>query len=889
MGKAALTYFVVAVALCIGVCKGQENIQTRIPDSLIECYQRQDVFQRDSRLPSNINMLIELIRKVEDAVPLQAMQQIATSLVHRFRVDGIERAPGVFQNAGIIPFSPSGFQFSKHRLLLSRLVPGNAMAFPNNTLNEFERCALHFMLSSSIETQVRGDEGTMCSQLAQYRSVRTPRNVHEALKKKRSVPFKNNFLGDVEMLSPSSTLEDYHRRNAQKMGRYQDENEEDEGLEENPTAAEDPEINVRMEGEEEVADEGIADEDMEGLDRADVALIDVASNAISQCPVENGAIWTTWGAVNGGALITGIAAGLVPQNVTTRDLLALSRSQYASRQTNVVLSVDNRWAATLSGDLAELSLLQGPAVQNQAITVGASGAWNSTIPHWYFLSQRERFEMTDAEIRGGLDGLILALDVQAWMVRANTLRLSQLLEMYYSQRGVFSSDRRACDRRALFTSVAPLDLMQAQAIAFSTVLDKEMQLRVTLSTPVITTFANAASQQLTTYIPASLNDLSCAATLLDPMDPTLRRIATDVFIFVDTTWTFREIQPVLAHMLENMDVNRFGSNYTLLNANNGNLIVGPFSSLAEFYLNYTMDSHLTHTTGFNLPNVLRTIHVLGGDQLEQERLTQSVGGRSQVAIIMPQLGTPNEADTQFSAQFINVIHEENPDMHILFFGGGTIGRFGRFVREESLDLFTLTSVTGAGPLQSMVNPVVARVRQIPRRIINHRCGQEWQTNEWGSNQMNQHVEPGAVVFFRVHPNYFFHGSENRRIRVVGLGYQPVTVCTSRQVVNPRQNATTNAGNDVNCQQVNTDTFTIELSNACEGHTVIHHCPPMFISIEGSTLVNTGAFRCIDMNCRFPDDIRFVVHADNLGCFSSATKVLSTITLMIVSALLWLNF
>lgn len=35
-------------------------------------------------------------------------------------------------------------------------------------------------------------------------------------------------------------------------------------------------------------------------------LIDVASNAVSQCPVENGVIRTTWGAVAAGPLIAGI-------------------------------------------------------------------------------------------------------------------------------------------------------------------------------------------------------------------------------------------------------------------------------------------------------------------------------------------------------------------------------------------------------------------------------------------------------------------------------------------------------------------------------------------------------------------------------------------------------
>lgn len=39
------------------------------------------------------------------------------------------------------------------------------------------------------------------------------------------------------------------------------------------------------------------------------------------------------------------------------------------------------------------------------IRIGRNGVWNSTIaPRWYFNTERDGREMTDAEIRGGLDG-----------------------------------------------------------------------------------------------------------------------------------------------------------------------------------------------------------------------------------------------------------------------------------------------------------------------------------------------------------------------------------------------------------------------------------------------------------------------------------------------------
>lgn len=135
--------FVVILLLSMEVCRSQDNVQTRIPNQLTECYTNPNIMERDNRLPMNVNMLIELIRKIEDTPGFnQDIRQLAVSLIHRFRMDGIERAPGVTQTQSVLPFSPSGFQFSKHRILLSRLIPGNANTFPNTSLTAIERVSI---------------------------------------------------------------------------------------------------------------------------------------------------------------------------------------------------------------------------------------------------------------------------------------------------------------------------------------------------------------------------------------------------------------------------------------------------------------------------------------------------------------------------------------------------------------------------------------------------------------------------------------------------------------------------------------------------------------------------------------------------------------------------
>lgn len=86
--------------------------------------------------------------------------------------------------------------------------------------------------------------------------------------------------------------------------------------------------------------------------------------------------------------------------------------------------------------MAEVSIFQGPGTENNqnTINIGTKGGWNSTLaPKWYFLSQKKDYEFTDAEIRGGMDGLILGSYIAEFRKKASQIKLSQLLEMYYSQ------------------------------------------------------------------------------------------------------------------------------------------------------------------------------------------------------------------------------------------------------------------------------------------------------------------------------------------------------------------------------------------------------------------------------------------------------------------------
>lgn len=97
-------------------------------------------------------------------------------------------------------------------------------------------------------------------------------------------------------------------------------------------------------------------------------------------------------------------------------------------------------------------------------------------------------------------------------------------------------------------------------------------------------------------------------------------------------------------------------------------------------------------------------------------------------------------------------------------------------------------------------------------------------------------------------------------------------------------------NDINCQQLTTGTQDILITNACQDQWLIHMCAPVFISVEGSgSTTEDISFRCLDnAECRFPDNLRFSIHTENLGCTSGVVRIFSTVALVLVSLFVVFN-
>lgn len=827
MAKLLLLYYLGTLLLTLSVW-GQENAIRNLSPSLRECYENKFLLQRNNRLPHTLNTFVSILRKIENTEGLNMdLRSLSVALLHRFRQDGIVPNPEVPIQDGVTPYGPFAPQFYRHAQTL-KLIPGDARRFPNNSITDIERCTLHFMLSSSIEIFQRGDEAKVCRYPTAYRYPRSVSDRDEVISEHTNDAETDDTNSDNVEILPADLLKTTS-------------NSKNEGAK----VTDDP--NSRY------------PEKQQKNPKLRLLLQ-------SKCPVENGVIKTRWGVVSPGLVLSAIAAATQPQTVMLQDVQSELSKKYNANLSDV--SIDNKWFATLAGDLAEVALLQGPT--RLKVSVGTTGHWNSTaLPRWYFLDSNETFEMTTAEIRGDLDGLILANEISKLYSKTPNMKLSEVFDMYYSDKGFFDSSIRACNRRTLFTTVGSKETMTEQTVAAAALLSHNIA-AATLDIEKIKQFSGQAVNDLITYVPASMNmDLSCEKTdfLNDSQQANI-----DLTIILDTNWAFSAIQPILATLLEDIDLNQFNSNFTLINGHDGTEIINSTFSILDFYA-YNSSQYDNITGPFDLAKSIEKVQQRLKNKLENERVRGYGGARSDIVLIVPYKSSIPNGDKDYSLDKILRMREQIPDTTFLIMAFESKDTWSEFVKNPATDLFTI----GVGDTEDALAPIAkltSRIRQVPKRLINTQCGSNF-VSSGPSNAYVDYVPSNAVNFYKLHPNYFFKPEGSATVKIQGSGLDYLTICTAREPLyaNAVQNVTSKT-----CVSVTGDAYNVTIS--CAGVTFIHECPPLYLSVTAnSTSLSTS---CTDrQKCRFSTSIKYTISYEDLTCISGANKIAFSSLILIV--------
>lgn len=131
-----------------------------------------------------------------------------------------------------------------------------------------------------------------------------------------------------------------------------------------------------------------------------------------------------------------------------------------------------------------------------------------------------------------------------------------------------------------------------------------------------------------------------------------------------------------------------------------------------------------------------------------ETSTAYVAGKSKAALIIPKTAGVSETDRNHALDRITELREKAPDVRLLFLAGGTSTRFSDYVKDKDRDHFPLNAgMTGPGnEIHAQTIKVIERIQTEPRRLVNHKCGANWNNNQKSSHNSIQFIEPNGNNF-----------------------------------------------------------------------------------------------------------------------------------------------
>ncbi|XP_014277470.1 uncharacterized protein [Halyomorpha halys] len=573
----------------------------------------------------------------------------------------------------------------------------------------------------------------------------------------------------------------------------------------------------------------------------------------SACPIEKGVVRTKgFGTVSLNHVISGIAAALQPLQVLPYQMLDTNMNNNSYEEN---MHIDNKWVSTFAGDLAEMLIIQKPIIKKDYF-FGPGGNWNDIrLPvHYYFnadneVIERELWQFTDAEIMGAIDGMILAHEAMSWSQSRRILQLSQLLESYYTNRYTNHLHKSHASKRKLFFNqiMEKSFTIVEQVQSFSHILAANMPNYISNKSII-----NPESERLMGQF------YNYASSLLIRQEQFHEEIHTKMKIrmnvIYDNTWSEYETLTFLLELAGRIDVSYHGSSITVIAGDIGNIIVKDCKSIGELYYNWKTYVHDRGT--MLLPEILTKLNKM---TIKEKSSEEDSKWFTDITVILAMSTSLDDQDINDSMILLKSIKQQNPDMIFVYIT--STARAPMYVK--------LTSVADSqndriiAPPGSSCHQILQELDDLhfnPIAIKPFACLNE--TNSKRNIDKQDYVRPGAVNFYRIHPQYLCQVSKAIVIRILNKNYGTLAACLSRE---------NKFNGNEQCQQISlNEEISFKIRYPCPSRILYsehqswnERCKPIYLRISAKQSLSL----CTEKECRTPHDIRFQMIIEGLHCSS----------------------
>ncbi|CAG0902453.1 unnamed protein product [Darwinula stevensoni] len=621
-------------------------------------------------------------------------------------------------------------------------------------------------------------------------------------------------------------------------------------------------------------------------------------------PLEYGVVYTDYGTVAAGQVLMGLAVRDRVANVKVADLFRdkseivkylnseikmegwnpIRNNEQRERMQSTVITA--YYAATIAGDLAKTAAYDAASANGSQQLIGPSGTWNSLTrmgeheqvnetsssrlyPSEYALAdEMDRVShATHAELYGGIDGLLLAVRIKDW--NSCSLKLSQILEMYYSDRGVsLNTDRvfGACNRFNLTEAYRAELSSQTHAMAYALYVESFGLLRPPRGSSIISRINESVQKVLQQYwaFVEQSKATSCGTMCRDSKNhPPAPNV--DLYVIFDMDGSEQELleaKEVVVDLVNRLNLAPMGTNRVALNIsdNRRNTSTSVFDLGQEFNpggfaFKLLKTDFRNVSSSFDFGDAMAQVRRRFQEERKFER-DQNLGGTNGKVVLFVVPSSKPESSDKGVGTMENMVRDftnDFPEIPLLFVTKDA--GWDRFAKTPTCVAMRVFRNTGERLYRDVIE-------NVPTRMVYPGCGQS--ISDGKDNIFIGLLVPGTTRYMMYHGSRL-NGSENLVFKVKAHdSTSNLTVCWGRYVLDfgrlqPEEDGCGNTSDAKRDKKV-----MIELKHPCSRN---RECDPIYISVRVANDFHPSKEPvCLDAaTCHFPDQIQYSVRHSGMKC------------------------
>ncbi|XP_043672144.1 uncharacterized protein LOC122631029 isoform X2 [Vespula pensylvanica] len=329
------------------------------------------------------------------------------------------------------------------------------------------------------------------------------------------------------------------------------------------------------------------------------------------------------------------------------------------------------------------------------------------------------------------------------------------------------------------------------------------------------------------------------------------QLQAEIIIVFDGAWTPDYTKDFISVLLEDLDVSIYGSKMGILHGSTGNWLLNVTNSPSFAYETIYNFTKVSWPNQLNYAKTLQTIFTYLNTTLQGNQKKHIIGNLGQVIILLVPLAYMTDTELKSALMLLQQIKLYYPDIHFLYYTSEyNAYLFQPFIISKEDHLIKTLQIDD---IIRHFNTVSWLLRPLPNIITN---------TENYKNQMENYVAPSQSTLYKLHAHWR-KNTKKTTVTFHNVGYGEIKVCSWIQF-----NDTEKKYNEY-CKDANGHKDIVLTDYTfCPDKKI---CPHIYYRVQNVTSLR----KCVELECKTPDHVRYIVRIENTYYKNAANRDISS--------------